>query len=41
MWENLGSDKAMELYNQFLAEGMNADDAFIEVYAIECGMDKE
>ena len=41
VFENLGEEKAMELYNKFIAEGMSEDDAFNEVYSIECNMDEE
>lgn len=41
VFKNLGEEKAMELYNKFIAHGMNEDDAFTEVYSIECNMDDE
>lgn len=41
VFENLGEEKAIELYNKFIASGMNEDDAFGEVYSIECNMDNE
>lgn len=41
VFENLGEEKAMELYNEFLAKGMSEDEAFGEVYSIECNMDEE
>lgn len=41
VFENLGLARAMELYNKFIAQGMNEDDAFSEVYSIECNMDDE
>ena len=41
VFENLGEEKAMELYNEFLEKGMSKDDAFNEVYSIECNMDEE
>lgn len=40
VFTNLGLAKALKLYNKFIAQGMNEDDAFSEVYAIECNMDK-
>ena len=40
VFTNLGLAKALELYNKFIAQGMNEDDAFSEVYSIECNMDK-
>lgn len=39
VFTNLGLAKALELYNKFIAQGMNEDDAFSEVYSIECNMD--
>jgi hypothetical protein len=41
VFKNLGEEKAMELYNWFIAQGMNEDDAFTEVYSIECNMDDD
>lgn len=40
VFENLGEERAAELYDRFLADGMSEDDAFNEVYSIECNMDK-
>ena len=41
VFENLGEEKARELYNKFITEGMSEDDAFNEVYSIECNMDED
>ena len=41
VFKHLGEEKAMKLYNEFLAKGMSEDDAFNEVYSIECNMDNE
>ncbi len=41
VFENLGEERAGELYDKFIAQGMSEDDAFNEVYAIECSMDEE
>lgn len=41
VFKNLGEEKAMELYNKFIAQGMNEDDAFTEVYSIECNIDND
>lgn len=41
VFENLKDEKAKELYNKFIAEGMSEDDAFNEVYSIECNMDED
>lgn len=40
VFENLGEAKAKELYDRFIASGMSEDDAFNEVYSIECNMDE-
>ena len=40
VFENLGEEKAKELFENFKAEGMSDDDAFTEVYSIECNLDK-
>lgn len=41
VFKNLGEEKAKELFDKFVAEGMNRDKAFDEVYSIECSMDEE
>ena len=41
VFENLGETKAKELYDNFIAQGMSEDDAWTEVYSIECNMDNE
>ena len=41
VFENLGEEKAKALYDGFIAQGMCKDDAFSEVYSIECNMDEE
>ena len=41
VFKHLGEEKAMKLYNEFLAKGMSEDDAFNEVYSIECNMDND
>ena len=41
VFRNLGEEKAKELYDKFIAEGMSEDDAFNEVYSIECNMDED
>lgn len=38
---NLGEEKAIELYDDLIAQGYSEDDAFTEVYAIECNLDEE
>lgn len=41
MFVNLGEEKAKELYDNLIAQGYSEDDAFTEVYAIECNQDEE
>lgn len=41
VFENLGDEKAKKLYDKFRAEGMSEDDAFNEVYSVECNLDHE
>lgn len=41
VFENLGEEKAKELFDKFKAEGMSDDDAFSEVYSIECSLDED
>ena len=38
---NLGEEKATEMINELVAKGYSEDDAFTEVYSIECSMDEE
>ena len=40
VFENIGEEKAKELYDKFIAQGMSKDEAFGEVYSIECNMDE-
>lgn len=41
VFENLSEEKAKEMIDKLIAEGYSEDDAFTEVYAIECNMDSE
>ena len=41
VFENLGEEKAKEMYDKLIAQGYSEDDAFTEVYSIECNMDNE
>ena len=41
VFENLGEDKAREMVDELIAKGYSEDDAFGEVYSIECNMDEE
>lgn len=39
IFENLGEEKAKELFESFKAKGMSDDDAYNELYSIECSLD--
>lgn len=39
VFKNLGEAKAKKLYDELIKQGMSEDDAFTEVYAVECGLD--
>lgn len=39
IFENLGEEKAKELFKHFKAKGMSDDDAYNELYSIECNLD--
>ena len=41
VFENLGEEKANEMIKELIAKGYSYDDAFTEVYSIECNMDEE
>lgn len=41
VFENLGEEKAKKLYDEFIANGMSENEAFDEVYSIECNLDDE
>ena len=41
IFKNLGEEKAKELVNELVKNGMNEDDAFNEVYSIECNLDND
>lgn len=41
VFENLGEEKACQLIGELIAKGMSEDDAFDEVYSIECNMDED
>lgn len=41
VFENLGEEKAIEMFDELIEKGYSEDDAFSEVYSIECNMDKE
>lgn len=41
VFENLGEEKAVEMVNELIAKGYSEDDAFSEIYSIECNMDNE
>lgn len=41
VFKNLGEDKAEEMFNELVASGHTKDEAFTEIYSIECNMDGE
>ena len=41
VFKNLSEEQAKELYERFIASGMSEDDAFTEVYSVECLMDDD
>lgn len=41
VFQNLTDKEVNELFKKFKAKGMSDDDAFNELYAIECNLDDE
>ena len=41
VFENLGEEKAKQMIDDLIAQGYSEDDAFGEVYSIECNIDDE
>ena len=41
VFKNLGEEKAMEIMKDFVSKGLSEDDAYMEVYSIECNLDNE
>lgn len=41
VFKNLGEDKAEKMVNELIASGYPQDEAFTEIYSIECNMDEE
>lgn len=41
VFENLGEEKAKEIIDELITKGYSKDDAFTEVYSIECNMDED
>lgn len=39
VFENLGEDKAKQMYDNLIAQGMSEDEAWTEVYSAECLLD--
>jgi len=39
IFENLGEEKAKELFKRFKAKGMSDEDVCNELYSIECSLD--
>lgn len=40
IFENLGEEKAKEMIDELVAKGYSEDEAFTEIYSIECNMDE-
>jgi len=41
VFEHLSEEKAKSLYNDYIKKGFSEDDAFNEVYSIDCNMDND
>ena len=41
VFENLSEEKAIEMIKEFIKNGLSEDDAYMEVYSIECNLDNE
>ena len=41
VFKNLGEEKEKELFEELKSKGMSDDDAFGEVYSMECNLDDE
>lgn len=41
VFKNLNEEQAKELYERFIASGMSEDDAFTEIYSVDCLMDDD
>lgn len=41
IFKNLGEEKAGRIWLDLVAKGMSEDDAYTEVYSIECNLDEE
>ena len=40
VFTNLTEEAVQELYNKFISQGYSEDDAFTEVYSMECNQDE-
>ena len=38
---NLTEEEVFDMYDQLIEEGLSEDDAFTEIYSMECSMDEE
>lgn len=41
VFNNLSEEKAKAMYDDLIAQGFTEDDAFTEVYSVECNADEE
>lgn len=41
VFENMTEEQAAVKYNDLIAQGYTEDEAFTELYSIECNMDEE
>lgn len=41
VFQHLTDEQVSEYMEKFIAQGMSDDDAFTEVYSIDCNMDEE
>lgn len=41
VFQHLTDEEVNEYMEKFIAQGMSEDDAFTEVYSIDCNMDEE
>ena len=41
VFQHLTDEEVMKKYNEFIAQGMDEDEAFQQVYSIDCNMDED
>lgn len=39
VFRNLGEEKAKQMFKDLIRKGMSSDDAFTEMYSLECSLD--